>query len=68
MYADGDDSAGGFVEHGDGDFNAEIRDFASAIRGAQPPDVSPAEALTFMKLLDAIYKSAETGEKVQIDN
>ena len=56
------------MEHGDGDFNAEIRDFASAIRGAQPPDVSPAEALTFMKLLDAIYESAETGAKVQIDN
>ena len=68
IYAEGDDSTGEFVEHGDGDFNAEIRDFASAIRGAQPPDVSPAEALTFMKLLDAIYASAETGAKVQIDH
>ena len=68
IYTEGDDSTGEFVEHGDGDFNAEIRDFAGAIRGAQPPDVSPAEALTFMKLLDAIYASAETGEKVPIDN
>ncbi|MYF92909.1 MAG: hypothetical protein F4184_12680 [Gemmatimonadetes bacterium] len=68
IHDEGGDSAGGFVEHGDGDFNAEIRDFASAIRGAQPPEVSPAEALTFMKLLDAIYASAETGAKVQIDN
>jgi predicted dehydrogenase len=68
IYTEGDDSAGEFAEHGDGDFNAEIRDFAGAIRGAQPPDVSPAEALTFMKLLDAIYASAETGAKVQIDN
>ena len=68
IYTEGDDSAGEFAEHGDGDFNAEIRDFAGAIRGAQPPDVSPDEALTFMKLLDAIYASAETGAKVQIDN
>ena len=68
IYAEDDGSTSGFVEHGDGDFNAEIRDFASAIRGAQPPDVSPAEALTFMQLLDAIYASAETGEKVQIDH
>ena len=68
IYAEGDDSAGEFVEHGDGDFNAEIRDFAGAIRGVQPPDVSPAEALTFMRLLDAIYASAETGEKVLIDH
>ena len=68
IYTEGDDSAGEFVEHGDGDFNAEIRDFAGAIRGVQPPDVPPAEALTFMKLLDAIYASAETGAKVQIDH
>jgi len=68
IYAEGDDPTGEFVEHSDGDFNAEIRDFAGAIRGVQPPDVSPAEALTFMKLLDAIYASAETGAKVQIDH
>ena len=56
-----------YVEHDPGDFNAEVADFAAAIRGTQPPDVSPEDALTFMKLLDAIYESAETGEKVRID-
>ena len=66
IYTEGDDFIDEFVEHSDGDFNAEIRDFAGAIRGTNPPDVSPADALTFMKLLDAIYLSAETGEKVQI--
>jgi predicted dehydrogenase len=55
-----------YEAHGAGDFNAEIRDFAGAIRGTNPPDVSPAHALTFMKVLDAIYLSAETGEKVEI--
>ena len=67
IYTEGDDFIDQFVDHSDGDFDAEIRDFAATIHGAQPPDVSPADALTFMKLLDAIYLSAETGEKVQVD-
>lgn len=66
IYTEGDDFVEESAEHGSGDFDGEIRDFAAAIRGEQPPDVSPAEALTFMKLLDAIYLSAETGEKVQV--
>lgn len=56
-----------YVEHEPGDFDAEVADFAAAIRGTQPPDVSPRDALVFMKLLDAIYESVETGEKVRID-
>ena len=56
-----------YVEHEPGDFDGEVRDFAAAIRGTQPPDVSPQNALTFMQLLDAIYQSAETGEKVTVD-
>lgn len=67
IYTAGDDFVDESVDHSDGDFDAEISDFAAAIRGAQPPDVSPGDALTFMKILDAIYLSAETGEKVQID-
>ena len=68
IYTDGNNFTDDFEEHGVGDFNAEIRDFAGAIRGQNPPDVSPLDALTFMKLLDAIYLSAGTGEKIQIDN
>ncbi len=66
IYTEGDSFVDEYAEHGSGDFEAEIRDFAAAIRGEQPPDVSPADALAFMKLLDAIYLSAETGEKVQV--
>ena len=66
IYTEGDSFVEERAEHGSGDFDGEIRDFAAAIRGQQPPDVSPAEALTFMNLLDAIYLSAETGEKVQV--
>jgi len=67
IYTEGADFIDQFTEHGVGDFNAEISDFAGAIRGTNPPDVSPADALTFMKLLDAIYLSAETGEKVLVN-
>ena len=66
IYTEGGDFIDEFTEHGVGDFDAEIRDFASAILGTSPPDVSPADALTFMKLLDAIYLSAQTKEKVFI--
>ena len=66
IYTEGDTFVDENAEHGSGDFDGEIRDFAAAIRGEQPPDVSPADALTFMKLLDAIYLSAQTGEKVQV--
>ena len=68
IYTEGDAFTDESVDHGGGDFHAEIADFAAAIGGTQPPDVSPDEALAFMKLLDAIYLSAETGEKVLIDN
>ena len=66
IYTEGDDFIDEFEEHGIGDFNAEISDFAGAIRGTNPPDASPVDALTFMKLLDAIYLSAKTKEKVLI--
>jgi predicted dehydrogenase len=68
IYTEGNNFTDEFEEHGVGDFNAEIRDFAGAIRGQNPPDVSPCDALAFMKLLDAIYLSAERGEKIQIAN
>ncbi|MCY4089191.1 MAG: Gfo/Idh/MocA family oxidoreductase [Caldilineaceae bacterium] len=68
IYTEGDSFVDEYVAHGNGDFNAEIRDFAGAIRGIHPPDVSPDDALTFMRLLDAIYLSAETGEKIVVDS
>jgi predicted dehydrogenase len=68
IYTEGDDFIDEFVDHSSGDFKAEIRGFADAIRRTHPPDVSPDNALMFMKLMDAIYLSAETGEKVQIES
>ena len=67
IYTEGDRFRDEYVPHSDGDFDAEVRDFAGAIRGLNPPDVSPEDALTFMQLLDAIYLSAETGQKEQVD-
>ena len=67
IYTEGDNFVDEYVEHGSGEFRCgRSGTFAAAIRGEQPPDVSPADALTFMKLLDAIYLSAQTGEKVQV--
>ncbi len=66
IYTEGDEFIDQSVDHSDGDFDAEIADFAAAIRGAQRPDVAPGDALEFMKLLDAIYLSAESGEKVWV--
>ena len=66
IYTEGDDFIDQSVDHSDGDFDAEIADFAAAIRGAQRPDVAPEDALEFMKLLDAIYLSAESGGKVWV--
>lgn len=67
IYDDGDNFTEEHREHSLGDFHTEIADFAAAIHDRQPPNVAPEEALTFMKLMDAIYLSAESGEKVKIE-
>jgi len=48
-------------------FYHEVEHFARAIKGEVEPDVDAHDAYTFMKLLDAMYESARTGEKVYID-
>jgi predicted dehydrogenase len=48
-------------------FYHEIEHFAMAIAGQVEPEVSAAEAYTFMKMLDALYDSAQTEEKVTIE-
>ena len=47
-------------------FFYELNHFAMAIAGEVVPDVSADDAYTFMKILDALYDSAKSGEKVYI--
>ncbi len=47
-------------------FYHEIEHFAMALTGEAEPEVSAAEAHTFMKILDALYDSALSEEKVAI--
>ena len=59
------------VQHGDVPeqrpvFFYEINHFAMAIEGEVAPDVSAADAYTFMRILDALYDSAKVQQKVLI--
>ncbi len=48
-------------------FFYELNHFAMAIAGEVAPDVSPADAYTFMQILDALYDSAKIAEKISIN-
>ena len=48
-------------------FFYEIEHFAMAIAGEVEPDVSAADAYTFMKILDALYDSAKEQRKITIE-
>ena len=45
-------------------FYYELNHFAMAIAGEVAPDVDASDAYTFMQILDALYDSAKSGEKV----
>ncbi len=47
-------------------FYYELNHFAMAIAGEVAPDVDVSNAYVFMRILDALYDSAESGEKVYI--
>lgn len=47
-------------------FYYELNHFAMAIAGEVAPDVSSDDAYIFMQILDALYDSAKSGEKVYI--
>ena len=49
-------------------FYYELNHFALAIAGKVAPDVSSENAYTFMQILDALYDSAKSGEKVDISS
>lgn len=49
-------------------FYYELNHFAMAIAGEVAPDVDASNAYTFMQILDALYDSAKSGEKVYISS
>lgn len=44
---------------------AEIANFVGAIQGKEEPAVTPEEGVRLQRILDAVYKSAETGDPVR---
>ncbi|MCY3761317.1 MAG: Gfo/Idh/MocA family oxidoreductase [Gemmatimonadetes bacterium] len=48
-------------------FFYEIEHFAMAVAGEVEPDVGAADAYVFMKILDALYDSAEAQQRVDIE-
>jgi len=48
-------------------FHAEIKAFVECIRNDTEPPVTGEQGLDLMKIIDAIYKSAETGREVAIE-
>ena len=51
----------------DGAFKNEIDSFIDAVRGEGPVLATAEDGVALMKILDAIYRSAETGREVVID-
>lgn len=46
---------------------ALLEDFAAAIRSGRPPKTTLAKALLVQQITDALYRSAETGEAVEVN-
>lgn len=52
---------------GEGDFfRAEMENFVNAIEGIAPRKAPAEDGVELMRILDAIYESAETGKSVDI--
>jgi len=51
----------------DGLFAREVRHFVECVRGEKECISTADDGVTLMRILDAIYKSAETGEDVKIE-
>jgi len=47
-------------------YPAMMRHFRECIQGAAQPMIGPAEGLVLMQMVDAIYRSAESGKSAEI--
>jgi predicted dehydrogenase len=45
---------------------ANIRHFVDVINGRCEPDFTPEQGLNMVKILEALYKSAETGHEISL--
>jgi predicted dehydrogenase len=48
-------------------FDREIDEFVAAIREGRPPTATVEQGLEILRILDAIYRSAETGAEVRLE-
>jgi predicted dehydrogenase len=46
---------------------ANIRHFIDVIEGKAEPDFTPQQGVNMVKILEAIYKSAELGHEIALD-
>lgn len=48
------------------EYDREMADFVSCIRTGTPPPATAEQGLTIMRIIDALYRSAETGEQINL--
>ncbi len=48
------------------EYDREIAAFVAAIRAGTPPPIPAAHGLTVMRIVDALYRSAETGRQIEL--
>jgi predicted dehydrogenase len=53
-------------EKGINEYDREIAAFVQSIRTGVPPPVTAEQGLTVMRIIDALYRSAQTGQEVRV--
>lgn len=48
-------------------YHEEIRHFVACLRGEEAPITTPEDGVTVMRMIDAIYSSAQSGGEVRLD-
>ena len=60
------ETAGSTALDFNGLFENEIQGFVNAVEGKEPCRATAEDGVALMKIIDAIYESAETGKSVEI--
>jgi predicted dehydrogenase len=53
-------------EKGINEYDREIAAFVQSIRTGTPPPATAEQGLTVMRIIDALYRSAQTGQEVSV--